>query len=111
MAAFVPRKGEFVAITFDPRSGHEQQGRRPALVVSAERFNRRMRLCIVCPVTNTARGLPTHIALPPGCGVTGFVMVEQVKSLDYHARGAVSLGMAPTEVLDDALAVLDAILY
>jgi mRNA interferase MazF len=83
---YVPRKGDFIAVTFDPQSGHEQKGRRPALVVSNDLFNRHTGLAIVCPITSTERGLPFHVAIPKDLGVTGFVMVEQVKSIDFRAR-------------------------
>ena len=58
MAEYVPRKGDLIALTFDPQSGHEQRGRRPALVVSNDLFNRHTGLCIVCPITNTPPRLP-----------------------------------------------------
>ncbi|MDZ4179694.1 MAG: type II toxin-antitoxin system PemK/MazF family toxin, partial [Coriobacteriia bacterium] len=86
MAAYVPRKGDFIAVTLDPQSGHEQRGRRPALVVSNDLFNKHTGLCIACPITNTRRDYPFHVAIPEGEKVTGSVMVEQVKSIDYRSR-------------------------
>ncbi len=111
MAAYVPRKGDFVAVTFDPQSGHEQRGRRPALVVSNDLFNQRTGLCLACPITHTRRDYPFHVPIPEGEGVTGFVMVEQVKSLDFRSRQVKRIASAPSEVLDEALALLDACLY
>jgi mRNA interferase MazF len=111
MAGYVPRKGDFITLTFDTRRGHEQQGRRPALVVSNDLFNRHTGLAIVCPITRSERGFPFHVAIPEGRAATGFVMVEQVKSVDYHARRATRLGEAPPAVLEEALALLDACLY
>ena len=111
MAAYVPRKGEFVALTFDPQSGHEQRGRRPALVVSNDLFNRHTGLCIACPVTNARRDYPFHVTIPDGCDVAGVVMVEQVKSIDFRARKVKRLGPAPGAVLDAALSLLDACIY
>ena len=111
MADYVPRKGELIALTFDPRSGHEQRGRRPALVVSNDLFNRHTGLCVACPITNTRRDYPFHVALPAREGVTGFVMVEQVKSIDYRARKAKRLGKAPAGVLEEVLSILDACIY
>lgn len=107
----MPRKGDFVALTFDPQTGHEQRGRRPALVVSDDLFNRHTGLCIACPVTSARRDYPFHVALPDGGGVTGVVMVEQVKSIDYRARRVKRIGPAPGHVLDEALSLLDACLY
>ncbi|MDZ4169931.1 MAG: type II toxin-antitoxin system PemK/MazF family toxin [Coriobacteriia bacterium] len=111
MAAYVPRKGDFVAVTFDPQSGHEQRGRRPALVVSNDLFNKATGFCIACPVTNTRRDFPFHVSIPDGEAVTGVVMVEQVKSLDYRARSVKRIGIAPEPVLEEVLSILDACIY
>lgn len=111
MAPYFPRKGDFVALTFSPQSGHEQRGRRPALVVSNDQFNRYAGLAIVCPITNTDRGFPFHVQVPEGCPVTGFIMVEQVKSIDFRSRKARRLGEVPTEILEEVLALLDACIY
>lgn len=106
-----PRKGDFVTLSFGGGPAHEQQGRRPALVVSNDLFNRHTGLAMVCPVTRTDRGYPFHVAIPPGERVEGFVMVEQVRSVDYRARDGRGLGPAPAAVLDEALSLLDACLY
>jgi mRNA interferase MazF len=111
MATYVPRKGDFIAVTFDPQSGHEQRGRRPALVVSNDLFNRHTGLCIACPVTNTRRNYPFHVSIPDGQDITGFVMVEQVKSIDFRARNVKRLGGAPEPVLQEVLSILDACIY
>lgn len=111
MAEYVPRKGELIALTFDPQSGHEQRGRRPALVVSNDLFNEHTGLCIACPITNTHRNFPFHVAVPSGSGVTGYVMVEQVKSIDFRSRGPKRLGIAPEAVLEEVLSLLDACIY
>jgi mRNA interferase MazF len=111
VAAYVPHKGDFIAVTFDPRSGHEQRGRRPALVVSNDLFNKHTGLCIACPITSTRRDYPFHVAIPEGQDVTGFVMTEQVKSLDFRARNVKRIGVASEQVLQEALALLDACIY
>jgi mRNA interferase MazF len=111
MANCVPRQGDFIAVAFDPRSGHEQSGRCPALVVSHDLFNQRTGLAIVCPITNTRRDYPFHVAIPEGSDVTGFVMVEQVRSIDYRGRQAKRIGRAPEQVLQEALSLLDACVY
>ncbi len=109
--AYVPRQGEFVALMFDPQSGHEQRGRRPALIVSKDLFNKATGLCIACPITNTRRDHPFHVTIPDGQGVTGVVMVEQVKSLDFRARNVTRIGTAPEVVVQEVLAILDACIY
>jgi mRNA interferase MazF len=111
VADYVPRKGELITLTFDPQSAHEQRGRRPALVVSNDLFNRHTGLCIACPITNTRRDYPFHVAVPAGEGVTGFIMVEQVKSIDFRSRKARRLGKAPAEILQEVLSILDACIY
>lgn len=111
MAEYVPRKGDLVALTLDPQSGHEQRGRRPALVVSNDLYNKHTGLCIACPITNTRRDYPFHVSIPEGHAVTGFVMVEQVKSIDFRSRKARRIGKAPAQVLEEALSILDACIY
>jgi len=111
LAEYIPRKGDFIAVTFDPRSGHEQRGRRPALVVSNDLFNKHTGLCIVCPVTSARRDYPFHVGIPESEDVAGFVMVEQVKSIDFRSREARCIGKAPVEVLERALSLLDACIY
>ena len=111
MAAYVPRKGDFVTLSFDPQMGHEQRGRRPALVISNDLFNEHTGLCIACPITNARRDYPFHVSLPDDCEVTGVVMVEQVKSIDFRAREAKRIGPAPEAVLRETLSLLDACIY
>jgi mRNA interferase MazF len=111
MAVYIPAKGDLMTVTFDPQSGHEQKGRRPALVISNDQFNQRTGLAIVCPVTNTKRNIPFHVALPPEGTVTGFVMVEQVKAIDFRSRQARFMEKASEAVLTEALSLLDACVY
>jgi mRNA interferase MazF len=110
MPRYTPRKGDFLTLTFDPQAGHEQRGRRPALVISNDLFNRHTGLAIVCPVTNTDRGYPFHLMVPEESSLTGFVMVEQVKSVDYAMRRASFVERAPAEFVEDVLALVDACL-
>ncbi len=111
MAAYTPGQGDFIAITFDPQSGHEQKGRRPAFVVSKDLFNRSTGLAIVCPVTNTDRGFPFHVPIPKDSKLTGFVMVEQVKSVDFRSRSAKKIERGDDDLLSDVLSILDACIY
>ncbi len=111
MTSYVPRKGDFVTATFDPQSGREQRGHRPALVVSNTLFNSHSGLAIVCPLTNTDRNFPFHVSVLGDPKVTGFVMVEQVKSIDFRARKARPIGKASNSVLEKVLSILDACIY
>ncbi len=109
--SYIPKRGDYVALSFDPQTGHEQAGRRPALVISQDLFNRHTGLCIVCPITNTRRDYPFHVPVPEGERVTGVVMVEQVKSIDFRSRELKRIGQAPDSLLDATAAILDAILF
>ena len=111
MPAYTPRKGDYIAVTFDPQSGHERKGRRPALVVSNDLFNRHTGVAIVCPVTNTHREYPFHVPISGDAKLTGVVMVEQVKSIDFVARDARRISRAAPGLLDEVLSLLDACIY
>ncbi len=108
MADFVPRRGDFIYLAFDPQSGHEQRGRRPAFVVSEFIFNKATGLCLVCPITNTDRKIPFHFPIA-NSSLTGFVMVEQLKSIDFRARNAQFIEQASPENSSDILALVGAI--
>jgi len=111
VAVYIPKQGDIIAITFDPQSGHEQKGRRPALVVSKDLFNRGTGLAIVCPLTNIERGFPFHIPVPENSRLTGFIMVEQVRSVDFRTCRAKRIERASDELLSNVLSVLDACMY
>jgi mRNA interferase MazF len=111
MASYIPKKGDLIILTFDPQSGHEQKGRRPALVVSNTLFNQHTGLAIVCPITNTKRDFPFHVAIASSKTLTGYVMVEQVKSIDYKSRKVKLIEVAADELLDEVLSILDACIY
>ncbi len=108
MRRYFPQKGDFVTLSFDPQTGHEQKGRRPALVISNDLFNQHTGLAIVCPLTNTNRRFPFHLAVPKGSSLTGFVMVEQMKSVDYVMRRVKFLERAPAGFVEDVLNLIDA---
>jgi mRNA interferase MazF len=111
MAAYIPKQGDIIAITFDPQSGHEQKGRQPAFVVSKDLLNRSTGLAIVCPVTNRDRSFPFHVLIPEESKMTGFIMVERVMSVDFRARRAKRIEQASDELLSDVLSILDACIY
>ena len=111
MPKYTPRKGEFVILTFDPQAGHEQQGRRPAIIVSNTLFNRHTGLAMVCPITNTFRKIPFHVEIPKELGIMGYIMVEQIKSIDYNSRKVKFVSKAPKAVLNEVLSILDTCIY
>ena len=111
MASYYPKKGDYICLDFDPQSGHEQKGRRPALVISNTAFNKRTGMAFVCTVTNRDRDFPFHVPVGDAGNITGFVMVEQVKSVDFQARNAQTVGKASESVLEEVLSLLDACIY
>ncbi len=86
--SYAPDRGDVVWIRLNPQAGHEQAGRRPALVVSPLAYNRRVGLALLCPVTRKVKGYPFEVAIPEGLSVGGVVLSDQVKSLDWRARQA-----------------------
>ncbi len=80
---YVPKKGDVVWIDFNPQSGREQAGRRPALVISSTMYNRRVRLALVCPITTKVKGYAFEVPIPEGLAVSGVVLADQAKSLDW----------------------------
>jgi mRNA interferase MazF len=107
---YCPDAGDFVWREFDPQAGHEQAGRRPALVLSPRKYNRITGLCIACPVTIRSRGFPFEVLLAPDCHPTGAVLCNQVKSLDWAARRAQLISRAPKAVLEELRGKLKALL-
>ena len=105
--SFVPERGDIVKMSFDPQSGHEQAGWRPALVVSPALYNRASRLALMCPITLRARAYPFEVRLPAGLGITGVVLADQIRSLDWRARRARLAARAPGAVVREVLARLE----
>ena len=101
--AYVPRRGDVVWLTFDPQAGHEQAGRRPALVVSPEAYNGKVGLAIFCPVTTQVKGYPFEVLLPKGLAVEGVVLTDQVKSLDWRVRRAEFLCKLPQHTVSEVM--------
>ena len=105
-----PDRGDVVWLRFNPQAGHEQAGQRPALVVSPVAYNRRVGLALICPITSQVKGYPFEVALPASLGVEGVVLSDQVKSLDWRARGARRIAKAPAAVTDEVLGKLSTLL-
>jgi mRNA interferase MazF len=99
-----------VWISHEPQAGHEQAGRRPALVVSPEEYNERVGLALVCPITSRVKGYPWEVVIPAGVPVTGAILSDQVKSLDWKARRAELLCELPAVVVAETIGRLSALL-
>lgn len=97
--AYVPDRGDVVRLTFDPQAGHEQAGRRPAVILSPKAYNARVGLALFCPVTTKVKGYPFEVALPTNLAVTGVVLADQVKSLDWRERRADYLDRLPPDLV------------
>ena len=101
-------QGDIIVITLDPRVGHEQSGRRPALVVSSDKFNRYTEGCYVCPITNTMKDFPMHVSFDKHTETTGCILCEQMRFVDVKARNAVKKEDCPQDILETALAIIHA---
>ncbi len=108
--AYIPERGDAVWITLDPQAGHEQAGRRPALVLSPATYNGRVGLALLCPITNQSKGYPFEVALPEGLPVTGVAGADQVKSLDWQARKASRIGTVPERIVAEVVRRLQTLL-
>ena len=97
--AYVPERGDVVWITFNPQAGHEQAGRRPALVLNPKSYNGKVGLALLCPITSQVKGYPFEVAIPDGLPVNGAILSDQIKSLDWRARKAQKACTMPDEVM------------
>ena len=100
---YVPQRGDAIWIDFIPQTGHEQAGRRPAVVLSPESYNGKTGLAILCPITNQVKGYPFEVAISTGLGVTGVILADQVKSMDWRVRQATLISALPANLLDAVL--------
>jgi len=105
-----PDQGDVVWLNHDPQAGHEQAGHRPALVLSPKAYNAATGLMLCCPVTTRAKGYPFEVELIGAKGVKGVVLSDQLRSLDWEARGAEKAGRAADDVVTDVLAKLKVLL-
>ncbi|NCB14387.1 MAG: mRNA-degrading endonuclease [Erysipelotrichia bacterium] len=107
---YIPQKGDLVILSFDPSSGHEQKGRRPALIISNEVFNKALGLAIACPITNTDRNFPFHVKLEAQ-NLKGFIMTEQIKSIDFNARKVKFVEKVDADTLNQVLGITKSIIF
>ncbi len=104
--AYIPEQGDIVFLKFDPQVGHEQKGKRPALVVSNNIYNQFTKMAMVCPITNTDRDFPLHVKLDERINTTGVIMCEQVKALDIYARDVSFHEKAPKDIVEEVVDIL-----
>ena len=105
-----PRRGDLIWLSFTPQTGREQAGRRPALVLSPEAYNRKTGLALICPVTSKVKGYPFEVPVSTTAGVQGVVLADQLRSLDWRARRAEWIEQAQPKVVEKVLNLLDTLL-
>lgn len=106
----MPRRGDVVWITLNPQGGHEQAGRRPAVVLSPAAYNQKVGLAIFCPITSQEKGYPFEVKIPAGMAVVGVILADQIKSLDWRVRKAERIGALPPEAMEEVLGKLNTLL-
>ena len=108
--AYVPQRGDLVWVTFNPQAGHEQAGRRPAVVISPGAYNAKAGLAIMCPITSQVKGYPYEVLIPEGLPVVGAILSDQVKSLDWRARRAEFISHLPPRIMGELIGKLSTLL-
>lgn len=108
--AYVPDRGHLVWVTLHPQAGHEQAGRRPAVVLSPKAYNGKVGLAIFCPVTSQVKGYPFEVLIPEGLPVTGVILSDQARSLDWQARAAQFICALPEATVSEVLLKLGTLL-
>ena len=107
---YCPDDGDLIWIDFDPRSGNEQAGTRPAIVLSPRKYNMKARLCVVCPIMTRVKGYPFEVPLPEGAAVSGVVLSDQIKCLSWEKGAARFAGRASKRIQQDVRAKMKALL-
>src|SRR4029079_7137506 len=110
MMAYVPERGDVVWITLNPQAGHEQAGRRPAVVLSPAAYNGKVGLALLCPVTSQVKGYPFEVMIPAGLPASGVALADQLKSRDWRARRAELIGRLPAGTIEEILQKVKALL-
>jgi mRNA interferase MazF len=108
--AYVPRRGDAVWINLNPQAGHEQAGRRPAVILSPENYNGKTGLALICPVTSQIKGYPFEVLIPAGLPVEGAILSDQVKSLDWRVRNVELICHLPVETITEVFQKLGTLL-
>ena len=110
LRTYVPQRGDVVWITLNPQAGHEQAGRRPALILSPQAYNGKVGLAILCPITTQIKGYPFEVLIPPGLPITGAILADQVKNLDWRARKAELICRLPPRIMTEVFQKLGTLL-
>ena len=108
---YIPKQGDVVFLNFNPQAGKEQKGKRPALVISPEKYNQKVGLALFCPITNQTKGYPFEVILPEKGAVKGAILSDHIKSLDWKQRKAKLICKAPKTVLEEVMQKIDVLLH
>ena len=108
--SYIPDRGDIVYLNFDPTKGHEQRGQRPAFVLSPRSYNAKSSLALFMPITKQQKGYPFEVLLLPGLQIQGVILVDQIKCLDWKARGIQFIESAPTRVVEEVQAKIEPLL-
>ena len=106
-----PDRGDAIWINLNPQAGHEQSGRRPAIVLSPLTYNSKVGLAILCPITSQIKGYPFEVVIPSNLGVSGAILSDQVKSLDWRVRKAELISTLPDATVAEAMRKLGTLLF
>ena len=107
MNNYLPDRGDVVWLQFNPQAGHEQAGKRPALVLSPKEYNQKTGLALFCPITSKVKGYPFEVKLPEGLFVEGVILADQIKNLDWINRSAQFVCKIPVEIIQEVLLKID----
>lgn len=100
------KQGDIIKVNFNPQSGHEQAGYRPAVVVSNDVFHQKTNLVIVCPISNTQNNFPLHVKLDDRTSTTGSILCQHIKSLDVVSRGYVFVERLPDDIFQEVFDII-----
>ena len=104
--SYAPERCDVIWILLNPHKGHEHTGNRPAVVLSPQKYNEKVGLLICCPVTSQKKGYPFEVEIPDGLPISGVILADQVKSLDWHERQATFICKLPAEIVSAAIGKL-----
>jgi mRNA interferase MazF len=107
---YVPDRGDIIYVNFDPQAGREQKKRRPAIVLSPLVYNNRFKLALLCPITSKIKNYPFEINLPKNMKISGVILVDQIKSMDWNARYAEFIEKSPEYLLREIVLRLQPLL-
>jgi mRNA interferase MazF len=109
--SYIPGRGDIVYLDFDPTKGHEQKGHRPAFVISPDAYNEKSSLALLMPITKHQKGYPFEVLLPSGLKTHGVILTDQIKCLDWKARGVKFVESVPEDVVEEVQAKIEPLLF